>query len=949
MKKYKRISAWILILFFTFSSLAATPQPAQASGLDDVLSIVKQILDIAHMAGASSLPTGDDVDKAYTTLKCIADGEDVIFCTATYTKNIDNEYVGAIIDLYIAVNNEDIWAILGIVGDVAPCVIIDIFTGGTGGALCDLVKELAKAIVAAINAIGEFFSDLGEAISDISKAISCFFNNCSDNGPPPPPPEQVIYTQVFQPKLAEGLTKIKDPDPYTFQQYLFNLENSAYSTVAGLLVSRHINFQYQDVWQIIYVASDAYRKNVHALWDTDMVKTQSELAAKRIQYANPKNLDELNAKILAWVKDYGKLGNTPYFFPPQPFPLAKIASESCRSDFKAYAHVDRWIAQHPAEAQNGGMITSTQWCSDYATQKAEMLTERIMALTPENCPLFNQKYRCTSLESYAICFALKGLIGQNGTCSFNIPIFGTKVAQEIDSYLKNRGADIPCQIIVDDNNPGTDLPVRYLCTRPKQEEACHDGYAYYKNIPVNLFQCDLRETADYKKLRERVQLVVSNLRQGRNPHPTMTKLNKNTDPASYMANKPGEKPAPSKVKTMDGAEIISAGTATDINKSGPETLAPVTNKVVPGLDLNCDTTKIAVAKGDPLIVEGASCIMQNLKRDPNQDMGFGPPSLKPGFEYRESDPSYGTVNPPQWATSMDGVSTPVFIAMAAASGTGSLLPVLPPQDKRQQPDITLGNALDKLKNPDPIDQGSLDSKTLATLGKPAEQGITSIRTLDESKDNFVGLSPGAIAGIKQATDIGQIDPGTQTTPMSGTLPTSRKSGSETRNAQTDMITALNPPKPDITSADQLKIGGLPAFWDRPVIIDAARAISRNKNGSGLCEFEIEYSVRNIGAAEAGTFRSRWANNMAYGLWTQIWPPIVAGAMKTAKTTLSMKPGMNVLSLTLDDLGQLKESNTANNKSTVNVQVSGSCGTLPPAITPGPPKLDGGTQNPIMRR
>jgi hypothetical protein len=227
--------------------------------------------------------------------------------------------------------------------------------------------------------------------------------------------------------------------------------------------------------------------------------------------------------------------------------------------------------------------------------------------------------------------------------------------------------------------------------------------------------------------------------------------------------------------------------------------------------------------------------------------------------------------------------------------------------------------------------------------------------LDHTKGTQAGLFAASLPNTSIGPNTGQAGPGTQTTPMSGTLPAGKRSGPVTAISGPVAVATLRAPTPDITSTEQIKIGGFPALWGRSITIDAMRAAFKNRNNNGRCEFEFEYGVRNIGTADAGVFRSLWTSDAVNGNWNQNWPALAAGAMKPEKTLLPLKPGMNVLHLTLDDLGQLKETDTANNKSQINVQVRGSCSAIMPLVTAdttkenGIGKISGGAQNIASRQ
>jgi hypothetical protein len=137
-------------------------------------------------------------------------------------------------------------------------------------------------------------------------------------------------------------------------------------------------------------------------------------------------------------------------------------------------------------------------------------------------------------------------------------------------------------------------------------------------------------------------------------------------------------------------------------------------------------------------------------------------------------------------------------------------------------------------------------------------------------------------------------------------------------------------QPDITSAAQLVIGGTTAQWGSSVAVDAQQAHSA---ANGVCEVPIKHTARNVGQGAAGPFSSIWKNGNVPGSWSRVWKPIPTGGADTQIDLVRVRPGTNVLSLTLDDMGQLSESNEANNQFRLMVNVTGSCGPAPGIVPP----------------
>ncbi len=159
--------------------------------------------------------------------------------------------------------------------------------------------------------------------------------------------------------------------------------------------------------------------------------------------------------------------------------------------------------------------------------------------------------------------------------------------------------------------------------------------------------------------------------------------------------------------------------------------------------------------------------------------------------------------------------------------------------------------------------------------------------------------------------------------------------------------------PDITSAATLTIGGVGGAWGSTINVNASQAFSKNLNNNGLCEFLIEHTARNIGLAPTGAFSSIWKNTAVPGSWSRAWPPLAAGASKAEKDLVSLKPGHNLLNLTLDHLQQVQESNEGNNQFRVIVNLGGNCGSpggiVPPPAGAGQPGAGSTTRLPAVQQ
>ena len=129
--------------------------------------------------------------------------------------------------------------------------------------------------------------------------------------------------------------------------------------------------------------------------------------------------------------------------------------------------------------------------------------------------------------------------------------------------------------------------------------------------------------------------------------------------------------------------------------------------------------------------------------------------------------------------------------------------------------------------------------------------------------------------------------------------------------------------PDITAEPALTIGGQRASWGRTVTVAAADA---QRSANGVCSFPVSYAVRNAGGPVPGPFSSTLAGSLAPTPTTRTWPALGQKAIVNQSDTVGLKPGRNILTLTLDQRNQVKESNENNNVFRLTVTLTGECGT-----------------------
>lgn len=127
------------------------------------------------------------------------------------------------------------------------------------------------------------------------------------------------------------------------------------------------------------------------------------------------------------------------------------------------------------------------------------------------------------------------------------------------------------------------------------------------------------------------------------------------------------------------------------------------------------------------------------------------------------------------------------------------------------------------------------------------------------------------------------------------------------------------PLPDITSRRGIKIGGKFAPWGGRIHLTKKNAIRPVYNGR--CAFDVIYNQRNIGAAAT---HPAFVNRLRSGstvVSQQTALHLKAGEVQTIHTQAYLRPGDQVVSLSLDEGRQVHESNEGNNRFRVVVDVT----------------------------
>jgi hypothetical protein len=964
MKTKRHLHFWVIIGLVLLGSLMAVPQTAKA---DDTLNKLAQLMDTVHQF-APDMPSGSDVLGMIDLFSCLANaGNDVevVQCLNDWaSKNQStNSYIDTlykIAEMYVAIRNQDMWGVVGIavewLYEDAPCIVADIVFPGVGGSICELVKELIEFAVQVAESIVQFFEDIGEALYDVAKAVYCFFFGCDDDSPPPPPPEQVVYNSYYAPKLDQGLAARKqyhwpyyagDIGDIAFQQFFQNLNNGAYNAVSSALLQAGITPSHQEVWNIVYTDGEQYRQQLNANWSAEIVQQDGPaLSQRRNDYIRPQNLSntlaEIENKINQWVANSSRPVPHP-IYPPTTSPLNQTFTSMCLDHFKDFAHVDYWISTYPDKAAPLQMVTNQTWCGSVEQKFDAQLADYIKKATPKNCSWDGQLYHCDQATDYTGCYVLKGIIGQQNLCDLKVPQScawdgqhyqcaslqdyrtctqleasinlpdrcgvnlanaAVEEAKEIDDYFKSKGSLIPCKY----PKKSTGMyPVDFVCTRPTQVEACKNYN--FGSIPKVVNCVGPVETSEYVALQSRVNHVVANLAKG-DPMCSIT-----PDQHCEVAK------ASDKTKTATGVVIPGATQTQDQGKKAGTATKPKNVTAIGTIfDGTCDNS--IGSSTDPLLVMASPCVVSKVRNNADQNFGFGPPSSKPGFEYDNTH-----VNP------IDGASTPVLLALSSNKKGKSTAGTSP--GKQPLTTVKTGAQLQGELENGTIELG-VEKKVLDIQSNPDNPADTGVGTGNQGGTPDLTLNKGTIiVGPSQGgtgdTGTGKVSPVmsgnvtiTEGANIQGQTQTQNTNATETTNAGTPMSLTI---APDLTCIVGPKIAGQSAAWGGTITVEGKEAVSRN---NGICEFQFEYTVRNVGNGPLGgtsgnkTFRTILTNSAVGGNWTHVFTLMAPKSAQSDTVRIPLKPGNNVLQLVLDDQHQIKESNENNNTFKVTVIVKGKC-------------------------
>lgn len=518
----------ILGLFFIFNLIIVIPQQAAADTFDDMIWVLNKVEKVSGpiFSGVSI----QDIQSSKAYVDCLVNaGNDVAVavCTDSFHDTPLGQQAASetgipswfwdLLDLYVDLRTGDLWGAVEHLGKAALCIVAQYFSGGTD--VCGLIKELVELgedLLNAASAVGEFLADVGGALADGAAAVGCAvgIGDCEKSTPP----EVRVYQWVFAPKVQDAVAAKKQVDAAAYTTLFNQLKSNAlhkpaiYSvasqtiTIGGMtmIVPPVVNFSEKAV----NIAAGSFDKAVDANWTSYVVNTAlGELSTQRHGYNNP---NQLRFLINSAAADFETLQRSnPNLRIDQKLPGLII--DRCTKEFsetRKFAHIDRWITSHQAQAaQLGNPKTNRDWCTQLWEQNKQSFAPSLRQYAADH---FCQGMSCTTITKYQSCVALMGLVGQQATCTPTNQV-GRETATAIRNDLLNRGSQLPCSIRNDSRgiSPAT---VDLVCSRPTLGSACTATYQrLFTTLPVRLVNCIVEERPDYTAQKNSFYATVKTL------------------------------------------------------------------------------------------------------------------------------------------------------------------------------------------------------------------------------------------------------------------------------------------------------------------------------------------------------------------------------------------------------------------------------------------------------
>ena len=521
----------VIGLLFALNLIMAVPQQAAADSFDNMIWLLQKVEKVSGPV----FPIGiQDIQESKGYINCLINADndiDVAVCTDNFHDTKLGQQAASetgipswfwdLLDLYIDIRSGDLWGAVEHLGKAALCLVAQVLAEGYD--VCGLIEELAElgdTLLDAAAAVGEFLADAGEALSDAAAAVSCAIGlgGCDK----PTPPEVRVYQWVFAPRLQDAIAakKLVDPNAYTilFNQLKDNARHSPaiYSVPSKTVKMGSVSMVVPPVATFsaaaVDIAAGAFDKAVDANWSSYVATTAlGELSTQRHDYNNP---NQLRFLVNSAAADFETLQRSnPNLRIDQKLP--ELIIDRCTKEFsetRKFAHVDRWITSHQAQAmQLGTPKINRDWCSQLWEQNKQAFIQPLRRYAADHfCRETGNGLSCISLNSYQTCTRLMGLVQQQGICT-PTNLVGREAATTISNDLQRRGSRIPCSVRNDSKgiSPAT---VDLVCSRPTQGSACTATYQnLFAGLPVRLVNCIVEERPDYTSLKNGLYATVKTL------------------------------------------------------------------------------------------------------------------------------------------------------------------------------------------------------------------------------------------------------------------------------------------------------------------------------------------------------------------------------------------------------------------------------------------------------
>jgi hypothetical protein len=831
---------------------------------------------------ASDGITGNSVREAESLFTCLDQGNDALVCI-DQTKNTqlghkltEEEDIPSwgwyLLDSYVAMKEGDVWYFIEKLGLSVVCAVMNFFTDVD---VCGLIEELVAAaqdVVQAAEEIYGWFEDVGEALWDAATGALCYLSVCCCDDPPPPPPaEDLAYAEFFAPKVSslEGLKDIEKTSDGVYN----DLRNIQYNYASGKYGA-----------YAAFVAEKRFDDAMDAQWTSDITSNVlPDLSVKRAAYVNPQQLAALAQQ--NWADEWPLI-------PSNTVPFL------CQQNFQTtfgYAHVDRWISdwkhpQHKDMAASLNLKNNMQWCIDiFWNNNKQKFGAIFLNLVQAKCPETNGQLLCSTSDDLDRCKTFMKDFGQDGQCAYTA-----------ESALQGK---CPLSVVMKTR----------LCTSPDDYMFCLKTLNYFNQQNSCSFTIAAAQQAGdiiASAFKANGSTISCDIKAG----------NEAGKPVDFVCKRPRQE----KNCRLINGQKFPTGTKPLVNCApyydpAYDTLKNSVKQVIDGLNAKYNHVfVIGDDSTDPLytFTQTKVPVSAKLQTDIAQNFGFASPSTKPGFFIVKS----GEPLPP---IPFDGLSTPMA-GIVTKFDSSVLKPVITGVNMEQQ----LQGILSSGGKPgiDPITQSSLDKeKYMETSGSANIGGASLKNQVSGTQKNM--LASGNNEGQSLKGMGAQLGAQEEMKTTNGTLPAGTKIGPALEGAPAPSTPFSATLLPDITCAGQVRIANVPSSWGETITINANQATSKNRNNSGLCEFPVEYTVRNAGNFIAGSFRSLWTNGAVSGNWNHAWGQIAVNGAETGNDLIPLKPGSNKLKLVLDDLQEIKESNEANNEFHITINVTGNCGSF----------------------